>query len=206
MQRDAVAEQSEEPSADAVEAMRLETKPDVTACPLEAGSEGDRQWFEARPHRKHRVRPHQPGEWPDAPPRARAAPWVALVHGGPADRPRRPPEAGVRRRVRTGDRRGHSCALIRSLHRKSQMTDTPPPSESFSTEDIEAIAHATELLDLRDRLWAVRPVSLPFGQRPSACRFHELLAYESLCEAALALAEQRVTFSAVVFSAAKPLH
>jgi hypothetical protein len=27
-------------------------------------SEADRLWFQAHPHRKHRVRPHIPGEWP----------------------------------------------------------------------------------------------------------------------------------------------
>ncbi len=31
---------------------------------LDTGSEGDRLWFEAHPHRQHRVRPYIPGEGP----------------------------------------------------------------------------------------------------------------------------------------------
>jgi len=31
---------------------------------LEAASEDDRLWFEAHPHRQHRIRPYMPGEGP----------------------------------------------------------------------------------------------------------------------------------------------
>lgn len=38
------------------------TGADITA--LEAASEADRLWFEAHPHRQHRIRPYIPGEGP----------------------------------------------------------------------------------------------------------------------------------------------
>jgi hypothetical protein len=31
---------------------------------MDAASEGDRIWFEERPHRRFRIRPHIAGEWP----------------------------------------------------------------------------------------------------------------------------------------------
>jgi hypothetical protein len=38
--------------------------PDAWGDALEAASEDDRLWFEAHPHRQHRIRPYRPGEWP----------------------------------------------------------------------------------------------------------------------------------------------
>ncbi|WP_043367504.1 hypothetical protein [Belnapia sp. F-4-1] len=36
--------------------------PDPAVDALEAASEDDRLWFEAHPHRQHRIRPYKPGE------------------------------------------------------------------------------------------------------------------------------------------------
>lgn len=46
---------------------------------IEDASEADRLWFEARPHRQHRVRRHVVGEWPVEPPAPTRPGWCRFT-------------------------------------------------------------------------------------------------------------------------------